>query len=132
MRANKFPLANQVVKEQYKELMNAGLPFLQIFPEMIQEADIAETFKRRGTLRNKSILQSELDTRSKSVEEFRENLFNCFCALRLVAKELYNSINLILSTAFHVLLLLRNKKLKNNRCQCNKNTLDTFPVHSSL
>ena len=47
MSANKFPLANQVVKEQYKELMNAGLPFLQIFPEMIQEADIAETFKRR-------------------------------------------------------------------------------------
>ena len=57
MSANKFPLANQVVKEQYKELMNAGLPFLQIFPEMIQEADIAETFKRRGTGRNKRTIQ---------------------------------------------------------------------------
>ena len=45
MNANKFPLAKQVVKEQYEELMNDGLPFLQIFPEMIQEADIAETFK---------------------------------------------------------------------------------------
>ena len=132
MRPNEFSLAKQVVKEQYNELMHKGLPFLQIFPEMIQEADIAETFKRRGTDRNKSITQFELDERAGSVEEFRENLFNCFCALRLVAKELYNSINLILSTAFHVLLLLRNKKLKNNRCQCNKNTLDTFPVHSSL
>ena len=48
MNANKFPLAKQVVKkvvkkvvkEQYKELMNDGVPFLQIFPEMIQEAEI--------------------------------------------------------------------------------------------
>ena len=40
MNANKFPLAKQVVKEQYKELMNDGVPFLQIFPEMIQEEEI--------------------------------------------------------------------------------------------
>ena len=44
MNANKFPLAKQVVKkvvkEQYKELMNDSVPFLQIFPEMIQEAEI--------------------------------------------------------------------------------------------
>ena len=55
--------------------MHKGLPFLQIFPEMIQEADIAETFKRRGTERNKSIMQSQLDARSRSVEEFRENVY---------------------------------------------------------
>ena len=44
MTANEFPLAKQVVKEQYKALMNDGVPFLQILPEKIQEADIAETF----------------------------------------------------------------------------------------
>ena len=82
MTTNEFPLAKQVVKEQYKELMHNGLPFLQIFPEMIQEADIAETFKRRGTQRNKSIMQSELDARDRSVEEFRENLF-LYCVVNL-------------------------------------------------
>ena len=82
MVKNESKLTNEVVKEQYEELMTTGLPFLQIFPEMIQEADIAETFKRRGTLRNKSILQSELDKRSKSVEEFRENLF-LYCGVNL-------------------------------------------------
>ena len=40
MRPNEFSLAKQVVKEQYKELMNDSVPFLQIFPEMIQEAEI--------------------------------------------------------------------------------------------
>jgi len=43
MVANKSSLAKQVVTEQYEELMQNGLPFLQIFPEMIQEANIAET-----------------------------------------------------------------------------------------
>tara|TARA_B100001142_G_C14171525_1_gene592423 strand:- start:48 stop:302 length:255 start_codon:yes stop_codon:yes gene_type:complete len=62
MRPNEFSLAKQVVKEQYNELMHKGLPFLQIFPEMIQEADIAETFKRRGTDRNKSITQFVIHT----------------------------------------------------------------------
>ena len=82
MRPNEFSLAKQVVKEQYNELMHKGLPFLQIFPEMIQEADIAETFKRRGTDRNKSITQFELDERAGSVEEFRENLF-LYCGINL-------------------------------------------------
>ena len=82
MPPNEFALAKQVVKEQYKELMHEGLPFLQIFPEMIQEANIAETFKRRGTGRNKSIMQSELDERAKNVEEFRENLF-LYCGVNL-------------------------------------------------
>lgn len=57
MPPNEFALTKQVVKEQYNELMHKGLPFLEIFPEMIQEADIAETFKRRGTGRNKRTIQ---------------------------------------------------------------------------
>jgi len=78
MATNEFSLAKQVVKEQYEELMHNGLPFLQLFPEMIQEVDIAETFKRRGTERNKSIMQSELD----EIEEFWENLF-LYCGVNL-------------------------------------------------
>jgi len=88
MPPNEFALAKQVVKEQYKELMHKGLPFLQIFPEMIQEADIAETFKRRGTGRNKSIMQFELDERARSVEEFRENLF-LYCGVNLSVKSFF-------------------------------------------
>tara|TARA_B110000003_G_scaffold185191_1_gene184054 strand:- start:91 stop:246 length:156 start_codon:yes stop_codon:yes gene_type:complete len=36
---------HEVVKKQYEELMENGMPFLQIFPEMIQELTVAETFK---------------------------------------------------------------------------------------
>lgn len=36
---------NEVVKRQYETLMENGMPFLQIFPEMIQELTVAETFK---------------------------------------------------------------------------------------
>lgn len=39
MATNELSLAKQVVKEQYEELMHNGLPFIQIFPEMIQEVD---------------------------------------------------------------------------------------------
>ena len=75
MATNESSLAKQVVKEQYEELMHNRLPFLHIFPEMFQDANIAETFKRLGTERNKSITQYELDDRTKNIEEFRENLF---------------------------------------------------------
>ena len=49
---------HEVVKKQYEELMENGMPFLQIFPEMIQELTVAETFKNRTKARNKSITQS--------------------------------------------------------------------------
>lgn len=70
-----FSLTNEVVKRQYEALMKNGMPFLQIFPEMIQEPNVAETFKNRAKERNKSLTQDNLDSRNASVEEFRENLF---------------------------------------------------------
>ena len=50
-------LTNEVVKRQYETLMENGMPFLQIFPEMIQELTVAETFKSRAKERNKSLTQ---------------------------------------------------------------------------
>ena len=37
MARNELSLTKQVVKEQYEEIMQNGLPFRQIFPETIQE-----------------------------------------------------------------------------------------------
>ena len=48
MVKDKSTLTNQVVKEQYEEMISRGLPFLQIFPEMIQESNVAETFRIRA------------------------------------------------------------------------------------
>ena len=67
--------ARQIVKKQYKELMDDGLPFLQIFPGMIQETNIAQTFKRRRNERNKSVTQDMLDEKTENINKFRENLF---------------------------------------------------------
>ena len=55
MVKDKSTLTNEVVKEQYEELIARGLPFLQIFPEMIQESNVAETFRTRTNERNKSL-----------------------------------------------------------------------------
>ena len=82
MVKNESKLTNEVVKEQYEDLMTTGLPFLQIFPEMIQESSVAETFKIRAKERNKSLTQSNLNYRNASVEEFRENLF-LYCGINL-------------------------------------------------
>lgn len=73
---------NEIVKRQYETLMENGMPFLQIFPEMIQELTVAETFKNRAKERNKSLTQNQLDYKNTSVEEFRENLF-LYCGISL-------------------------------------------------
>ena len=56
--------------------------FLQIFPEMIQELTVAETFKSRAKERNKILTQNQLDYKNASIEEFRENLF-LYCGISL-------------------------------------------------
>ena len=75
-------LTNEVVKRQYETLMNSAMPFLQIFPEMIQEPNVAETFKTRAKERSKSLTQGDLDYKNASIEEFRENLF-LYCGISL-------------------------------------------------
>lgn len=69
-------LTNEIVKRQYETLMHSGLPFLQIFPEMIQEPNVAETFKTRVKGRNHDFY------RDASIQEFRENLF-LYCGISL-------------------------------------------------
>jgi hypothetical protein len=64
MVKNESKLTNEVVKDQYEELMTTRLPFLQIFPEMIQESRVAETFKFRAKERNKSLTQNNFLFRS--------------------------------------------------------------------
>ena len=41
--------------------MDNTLPFLQIFPAMFQENNVAETFRIRLKKRNKSLTQNTLD-----------------------------------------------------------------------
>jgi hypothetical protein len=67
MVKEKSTLTNEVVKKQYEELITSGLPFLQIFSEMIQESNVAETFKIRVKERNKSLTQENLDSRNVKV-----------------------------------------------------------------
>ena len=55
---------------------------MQIFPEMVPEVDIAETFKRRKNERDKSLAETQLHTKSNSSEEFRESLF-LYCEINL-------------------------------------------------
>ena len=38
-------LTDEIVTENQKEIIKNRLPFLQIFPQMFQDGDIAETFK---------------------------------------------------------------------------------------
>ena len=38
-------LTDEIVTATYEEVIHNGLPFLQIFPQMFQDANIAETFK---------------------------------------------------------------------------------------
>ena len=46
------------MKDKYKEILTSGLPFLQIFPQMIQERNISETFKLKKTQQNKVITKT--------------------------------------------------------------------------
>jgi len=84
MRIDKddFLITNEVVKRQYEALMENGMPFLQVFPEMIQELNVAETFKNPAKERNKSLTQCDLDYKNASIQEFRENLF-LYCGISL-------------------------------------------------
>ena len=52
---NYSKLTDEIVTTTYEELIHNGLPFLQIFPQMFQEANIAETFKTKKSQRNKSL-----------------------------------------------------------------------------
>ncbi len=62
--------------------MGSGLPFLQISPEMVQEMDIVQTFKRIANERNKSLTQYQLDYGKSNIEKFREDLF-LYCGINL-------------------------------------------------
>ena len=69
--------------------MRLGLPLLKIFPETVQEADIAETFKRRKNERTKSLTQVDLGMKNASIEEFRETLFLYYMWKRCLAQSHY-------------------------------------------
>ena len=45
-------LTTEIVKLSYEEVMRKGIPFLQIFPQMFQDENIAETFKLKKSQRN--------------------------------------------------------------------------------
>ena len=50
---------------------------------MIQEPNVAETFKTRAKERNRSLTQGDLDYKNANIEEFRENLF-LYCGISLI------------------------------------------------
>lgn len=65
---------DEIVKQNYEEIMQNGLPFLQVFPQIFQENNIAETFKLQKTQRNKNLTASTLDEKEYEINEFREQL----------------------------------------------------------
>jgi len=75
-------LTDEIVTATYEELIDNGLPFLQIFPQMFQDANIAETFRVKKSQRNKSITSSQLTSKNKNIEEFREQIF-LHCGMNL-------------------------------------------------
>ena len=48
---NYSKLTDEIVTTTYEELIHNGLPFLQIFPQMFQDANIAETFRVKKSQR---------------------------------------------------------------------------------
>ena len=60
MMGNSSKITDEIVTATYEELIRNGLPFLQISPQMFQDANIAETFKVKKSQRNKSITSSQL------------------------------------------------------------------------
>ena len=82
MMGNSSKLTDEIVTATYEELIRNGLPFLQIFPKMFQDANIAETFKVKKSQRNKNITSSQLDVKNKNIEEFREQIF-LHCGMNL-------------------------------------------------
>ena len=60
-------LTDEIVAGNYKEIIQNGLPFLQIFPQMFQDENIAETFKLKKSQRNKNIMAAELDLKAESI-----------------------------------------------------------------
>ena len=77
MMRNDSKLTDEIVAATYEELIRNGLPFLQISPQMFQDANIAETFKLK-----KSITSSQLSLKNKNIEEFREQIF-LHCGMNL-------------------------------------------------
>lgn len=77
MMGNDSKLTDEIVAATYEELIRNGLPFLQISPQMFQDANIAETFKVK-----KSITSSQLSLKNKNIEEFREQIF-LHCGMNL-------------------------------------------------
>ena len=75
-------LTDEIVAGNYKEIIQNGLPFLQIFPQMFQDENIAETFKLKKSQRNKNIKASELALKDESISEFREQIF-LHCGMNL-------------------------------------------------
>ena len=65
-------LTDEIVKQKYNEILNKGLLFLQIFPKMFQERNIAGMFKLKKTQRNKGLTMRELNMNNSDIGEFRE------------------------------------------------------------
>ena len=75
MMGNSSKITDEIVTATYEELIRNGLPFLQISPQMFQDANIAETFRVKKSQRNKNIKASELALKDESISEFREQIF---------------------------------------------------------
>ena len=82
MMENYSKLTDEIVTATYEELIHNGLPFLQIFPQMFQDANIVEIFKIKKIQRNKNITSSQLALKNKNIEEFREQFF-LHCGMNL-------------------------------------------------
>ena len=94
-------LTNEVVKTNYEEIIRKRIPFLQVFPKTFQVANIVETFRVKKSQRNKSITSSQLTSKNKNIEEFREQIFlHCDMNLSIFKRELKKKSNKMLLLFF--------------------------------
>ena len=75
-------LTTEVVKTNYEEIMRKEIPFLQLFLQMVQEINIAETFRIKKIQRDKSITAYALNMKEQEIHKFMEQLF-VYCSMNL-------------------------------------------------
>ena len=112
-------LTDKIVTENYKKIVKDGLPFLQIFPQMFHDENIAETFKLKSSQRNKGIETYELTRKDDQIKRFREQIF-LHCGMNL------NIFNLPIQTqaAFWFMLF--------NWIECNNYSITIGPERRKI
>ena len=98
-------LTDEIVTTNYEEIVKNGPPFLKIFPQMLQDANIAETFKIKKSQRNKIITNHELAVKERNINEFREQIF-LHCGMNLSLWNVSSIASSVCSNSLRIFLIV--------------------------